>query len=551
MSDPQSDSRWSLWRSIVLDNVGWILAFATLVGVVVTFILGGWLWVIIGTFLTLLILCVALVRSLVNVDARRKAAERRLAEVEKPSAAVAEYGNARPRVEAVGVIGQTEAIANERPVDGGAGGEDAKQEALPGTVPTGEIAPAEPDPQQDAFRAAFNDDPVGVVRALAPWIESAEGDERPEREALQAYLLVLAGEHAGIGELFRLADNNPGNTNIVSWLARGLDLLGEPLMAAEEISRRREQLEGPRRLWLTEARLRRRVGQADIALTLARSALDVGENDPDLRASALIEEGYALEELGRTFESFASFEQALDLAPGNTEVRFHLAFQYAQATFHHIALGHYLVLKAQGQKGMTDNNLAVEFDHFALPILAVQSFKDASNNSVALAHGNLAMRLIGAGFIDEAMAEVGQGEKLEATNRMVAHALTRMRSDREEQERKRDDLVKRGRSLREVFAQFDLRTPSDLPAGEFTSKDGLKITLSLEGQEVKGHFGEWEATAKLEQGFIHLSLKKGMFSLQSASGYGVARGNDFVGFVNDYPNKGDVTSFTAGRQPAP
>jgi tetratricopeptide (TPR) repeat protein len=359
----------------------------------------------------------------------------------------------------------------------------------------------------------------------------------------------MAGRHSEIGRLARFADGNPTNANILMWFAMALEVLGEPQKAADEISRRRKTLPGPHLLLLREARLRRKIGQPRVALELARWALESSEGDPENRGKALAEEGYALEDLGRRFEAYASFEQALESDPANSAVRFHVAFQYSGSNWNQLAMTHYLVLHTQGEKGMTANNLGVEFEHFALPILAVQSFEEAAGGSIALAHGNLAVRLIDAGFTAEAMSHINQGEKVEPANRMVASALAKIRSDREAQEKKRDALARTGASLREVFLRFDLRTPCSLPLGDYRTKEGVTINFSPDGDEAKGTFGDWTATARLEQGYVQMNLKKGTILSTTASGFAVCKGGDLVGYVNDYPSKGDTTPFFASAPP--
>jgi tetratricopeptide (TPR) repeat protein len=528
-----------------LDNIRWILPATGLIGVAVTFILGGWLWVVVGVASVLVIVCAALLRTAIHLNGLRLAAEAQLAKTPTDTNATkAESGEANS---------PTDSLLIERP-----SGTSDSQESPPAGAPResstkpDDTATAKVDqgPEIEAWRAAYvQKDPEEVGRLFAPWIASAEEDQRADREATDAYLRIVAGRHSALAELFNIADAKPDDASVVIWLAMALDFLGEPLRAADEIARRRGAVQGSGRMFLREARLRRRVGQALRALGLARSALAAPEVGPETRATALIEEGYALEELGRRFESFASFEQALEIDPGNADVRFHLAYQYTGANWRQLALTHYQILRAQGRTGMAANNLAVEYHHFSLPILAVESYRAATESSVALAHGNLAVKLIEAGFIDEAMAQISAGEKLEPANRMIANALGRVPSDREAQEKKRDEIARLGQSLREIFVRFDLRAPNELPAGEYVSTDGARLIFSIEGDEAKGAVGDWAAIAKIEQGYVQLSLKKGAILSTTASGHVISRDGELVGYLIDYPAKGDTTPLRASRPP--
>jgi hypothetical protein len=194
---------------------------------------------------------------------------------------------------------------------------------------------------------------------------------------------------------------------------------------------------------------------------------------------------------------------------------------------------------------MAANNLGVELQGFSLPVLAVDSYRIAAEADVALARGNLAIKLIDGGFVAEAMDEIAAGEKLDPLNTMVASALGKVRLDRETQEKRRDSLAVAGTALRKTFARFDLRTPCVLPAGEYLTEDGVKLAFAIEGSESKGTFGDWAGTAKLDQGFVQLSLKKGAILSPSATGFAVSRAGDLIGYLTDYPVKGVTTPFIA------
>jgi hypothetical protein len=58
------------------------------------------------------------------------------------------------------------------------------------------------------------------------------------------------------------------------------------------------------------------------------------------------------------------------------------------------------------------------------------------------------------------------------------------------------------------------------------------------------------ATAKLDQGYVQLNLKKGTIVPTTASGFAVCKEDALIGYVVDYPNKGDSTPFMATSAPA-
>ncbi len=543
MSQSDDPGKWSLWRSVILDNAAWILPAAGLIGVVVTFILGGWTWVVIGVFLVLVIACIALMRTTVKLNTLRNNAEARVTDLQQSATASAAL-EANSQGGSAHTQPQLDEQAKQAPT------ESETSEAATKPV-VNEATDHHEGPQDLALVAALSHDLDTVDHLMKPWIESAEDGVRTERQGFYAYLQVIAGRHSEMTRLVELAGNNPNNSAFAAWIAMALDWLGEPLRAADEIARRRGGFRGTGRLFLREAQLRRRVGQPAVSLDLARSALDSDDLGADAKAAALAEEGYALEDLGRRFESFASFEQALEIDPGNADLRFHLAYWYSNSNWNLLALTHYLILISQGATGMAANNLGVALQHFSLPILAIDNYRHAAESGVALARGNLAVKFIDGGFIEEAMSEIGAGEKLDSSNNMVVAALSRVRSDRETQEGKRDELARVGALLRKVFARFDLRTPSVLPDGEYITEDGVRVVFAVDGSEAKGNFGEWAATAKLDQGFVQLSLKKGAILSASASGFAVTRDTELMGYLLDYPAKGVTTPFIASRTGAP
>jgi tetratricopeptide (TPR) repeat protein len=286
------------------------------------------------------------------------------------------------------------------------------------------------------------------------------------------------------------------------------------------------------------------LGEYEAALRLCREIL--ADQDAPSRAltAALVEEGYCLEATGALEAAFADFEKALEREPTDQDVRFHLAYEYSQHGFREPALAHYLILASHSPTPMSLNNLGAALHDFGLPILGTKRYKEAAAKGEALASGNLAMRLLDVGFVDEALRRIAEGEASEKTNRMVVGAASRIDAEQLAEQTKLEKLSRAGGSLREVFKQFQGTEPATIPAGRFRTTTGQQLDLVVEKGVSTGKTDDGvEITLTPKGPLLELGWKdRGLFSA-TYGGKAIFRDRRISGYYKNA--KGENIAFIA------
>ena len=525
---------------------------------ILAFILGGTTWIVVGIVLALAAAVFALARTGQREHQTRLNLERKLAELvsrEQATPDVAQAGSIpesplpSPTLKVTSPEAQEVADGGERPTN-----ETPSEEAAPGTSTA--IAVTTPTSDDDllgeAFLAAIDKKPNEVDRLLKVWVNATVDEaESLSRESYRLFLLAIAGQTGAIGRLRQLGDDNPTSPTPTNRLARALDFLGETAQAADELATRLPRVtEEAHRLTLYESSLRRRLGQNEQALALAAGVVHARGLTPPDAVAALAERGYAFEALNRRLEAFASFEQALELDPNNKTIRFHLAYEASQDGFKQLAIAHYAILAAQRDNGMSLNNYGAALQELGMPVLSVERYTEAVNQGVALASGNLAMRLIDVGFVTEAKSHLAKGEELESTNRMVVAATGRLSSERETELKKLERVTNEGVLMRSVMQKFDSEEVCRLPSGRYVLDEGATLDLVIDGQESKGTISGTDIELIFKQSGYLLSVtrRKGRFLHQTNEGMARSLDAEIIGFLRDLPERGGFELLRAIRR---
>lgn len=97
-------------------------------------------------------------------------------------------------------------------------------------------------------------------------------------------------------------------------------------------------------------------------------------------------------------------EAYLVLKPYDMEIRFKCAYEYSEINQQSLALYHYLLHKktAKEPDQTVNNNLGVLYANNGMPVKAMTSYKDASENDHTLASSNVASQYLSIGLVDEA-----------------------------------------------------------------------------------------------------------------------------------------------------
>jgi tetratricopeptide (TPR) repeat protein len=153
----------------------------------------------------------------------------------------------------------------------------------------------------------------------------------------------------------------------------------------------------------------------------------------------------------------AALEQALELNPSDTEVRFRVAYLYGEMKKERLAVYHYRIRISQDQDPAAINNLGAAFEALKLKGKEIEMYEAACPRN-ELAKANLSHAYVDRGFLKSAEELALQVERSTADNNTRERATAALRNiaqvRREEEETEKAILaaVKTERALRARYA---------------------------------------------------------------------------------------------------
>ena len=150
---------------------------------------------------------------------------------------------------------------------------------------------------------------------------------------------------------------------------------------------------------------------------------------------------------GAKDEEINALEKFIYNNPEDKNKRFRIAYLYADREQNLLSLYHYNILINQDSSYQPAlNNLGVLFDKFGLPIKTVSAWNNAKDQGDAHAAGNLANRLIDAGFINKAKHLIDDLAEEALGDERVKYAKNRLNSI-EKEEKKLEPLQEKAENL--------------------------------------------------------------------------------------------------------
>lgn len=138
---------------------------------------------------------------------------------------------------------------------------------------------------------------------------------------------------------------------------------------------------------------------------------------------------------------FSLAEKALDINPSDNELRFELARTYYSNSKHSMSLYHYKILCDNSPTTSNWNNLGVAYAELTLVGKAVSAYKRSEELGGTTAVGNLAHKLIDAGFLEEARKKLEDILKREEYDTNVPSALSTLENVDKTEEDKEDEIL--------------------------------------------------------------------------------------------------------------
>ena len=369
-----------------------------------------------------------------------------------------------------------------------AGSTDSGAEAAESTAAPAENADHTPDETWDrskyemyfAWRlfSGKKDEAEQIDSTYLKTPEAADPEKKAEWQSLTQLWRIRADEEGTLKQLQDLKGTFPQNITILSNLAAAYAHFDHHSEAAREYlaaaALSESNADEASRLRASAAVQLHKDGQR-LAADECLSRLRESAQDHSDREARLL---YTLKEMAEGDKDDVLvtqiLERMIDMRPDDIDLRFELAYKYSQLKYNDLSLYHYLQIPMGRRNPITWNNLGVAFQSASLPAKSIDAYRRAASEGETLAISNIAYKLMNAGFLEDADAELQKALKLGSYHRNVPEALAQLRDipenenslleEAQSKSRPKIEFIKRvGRALADV-APRELPTIWDGPA---------------------------------------------------------------------------------------
>jgi hypothetical protein len=148
---------------------------------------------------------------------------------------------------------------------------------------------------------------------------------------------------------------------------------------------------------------------------------------------------------------------------------------------------HYSAIPEQQRRTGAWNNLGVALSELNFASTAVLAYKKASDHGETIAAGNLANKLITAGFLAEAEAICEEALRQKYCSHNVAEALAKAKKELDAEKERYDLVIKNAEPLKKFFANFGHAATQVTPKAVSSWKSG-EPDFVLKGTIEAGQF---------------------------------------------------------------
>jgi len=337
------------------------------------------------------------------------------------------------------------------------------------------------------------DDSAGAKKVSDAYLATEAGSEAALKKSWEAYeehVRLMFGKGGQLARLRQLSEESPQNSDVLTYLARAYEQYQQDNQAAvvfESAANCIVATSKKLRILRDAALAHQRAGNSQNALLVVgkMKALAAKENEGELEVLRV--EHKLAEITGEDEVMLGSMERLLEIDPSDNETRFSLAYKYSNLGNEGLALLHYTKISYLDRSSMTWNNLGVAYDQLDLPAKSVESYRKSEDMGETLAMSNLANKFIRAGFVSEAKKICDVALSKEDYHKNIPKSVSRLKDIPDEEEKKKEDLVKKARLVSEFYRDFGrgiVRLASATLASEWRGPD-CALTVSFDGVSFK------------------------------------------------------------------
>lgn len=306
--------------------------------------------------------------------------------------------------------------------------------------------------------------------------------QNSEWEAFKEYAQLSFGKGGSLSRLRELAEENPGNSQTLTYLARIFNQFEEFEKAATSYEKAAElagdiaeQLDLMGKAACAYHEAGKKADAADLVARMRSMAGGAGKGELEVLAT----ERKLSEDEKEDEVLIGTMERLLDLNPDDAGTRFSLAYKYSLQGNSDLATMHYLRIPYAKRSAVTWNNLGAALDQIGLHAKSVDAYRKSQEMNETLAMSNLANKLIGTGFLTEAQALCDEALKLKDIHKNVGGTLERLKEVLEEEAKKEKETLNKAKPVSEFYRDFGSGVARQPPKSLATRWQGPNCILDV------------------------------------------------------------------------
>jgi tetratricopeptide (TPR) repeat protein len=383
---------------------------------------------------------------------------------------------------------------------------------------------------------ALSDKKEERAQRLFDRLQELEDDptaRKVERARWLSFRYYIGSDPEGLDKLKALADNaDEARPEVLFFMGLALDYSGELLAAADAFHETAETSTSPEMVadaGANEGRCLQKAGEPARAVQRLQDLLRRFRDDAAMQGPLWRALGDVYQQQDEHELRGLALQQALERRPGDAKLRFQAAYAFSDAEEDALApliLHHYgKVLALDPDYAYAWNNSAVQFGRLNLPITSIARYRRAADLGNTLALANIANKLMGAGFADEAEETLARANEADDPHENVAHSTASLAEKRRTESERRAEILSVGQRQAEFLRLYTRAAAfgaSDPFAGTWRTDAGDEATVTLTEGNVTGEWTVGKTRHKLE-GVVRGGAAEVSFYEMGYSGFGERR----------------------------
>ena len=337
----------------------------------------------------------------------------------------------------------------------------SEETPLPSAIPSQEEGESrEPNWRFKMMKARYTRDLGALGKAYQERVKRAGTElEKLELEAEYTAYCYELGDTSAFDRLMALVPKTVGSVHVtvLRHIAQCYRLAGEYSEAAAAYEEIRPTGGQERAKWLDDvenmAVCLDEAGHRDKAIETLISELPLCSG-PGERAKVFLALASLYGKHGDPENRVLALEKASEGRANDGDLRFKVAFEYAELGSPHAAVYHYRAAVLFGKGGASNNNLAIILEGLGLRLEANRLYRVGAEKGSTTSACNLASNLIAAALGMEAEEVLNKASKQDTVDPRVYSHVERLKKLREREKAKIEEVDLVGRKQREFYAAY-------------------------------------------------------------------------------------------------